>query len=39
MAIERQNEELGLAIDPETAVTAWQGEIMDYGMGVEALLR
>lgn len=37
--IERQNEELGLEIDPETAVTAWQGEVMDYGMGVEALFR
>ena len=39
LAIERQNEALGLEIDPETAVSAWQGEVMDYGMGVEALFR
>jgi len=36
--IERQHESLGLDIRPETAVTAWQGEVMDYTMGVEGLL-
>lgn len=36
--IERDNVALGLDITPATAVTAWQGEVMDYDMGVEALL-
>lgn len=36
--IEREHEELGLEIDARTAVTAWLGEVMDYGMAVEALL-
>ena len=36
--LEEQNHELGLVIDSETAVTGWQGEVMDYGMGVEALI-
>jgi len=39
LEIERQNEELGLAIGPDTAVTAWQGEVMDYGLAVDGLLR
>lgn len=38
LEIEQENKELGLAIDPGTAVTAWQGEVMDYGMGVEVLI-
>lgn len=37
--LERQNEDLGLEIDPDTAVTAWQGEAMDYDLGVEALFK
>jgi hypothetical protein len=38
LAIEREHEELGLEIDDRTAVTAWLGESMDYGMAVGALL-
>lgn len=38
LAIEQQHEELGLLLDARTAVTAWLGESMDYGMAVEALL-
>lgn len=37
LEIERENEALGLNIGPETAVTAWQGEVMDYDVMLEAL--
>jgi len=37
--IEHEHEAMGIEIDADTAVTAWQGEVMDYGMAVEALLR
>ena len=37
--IEREHEDLGLEIDAMTAVTAWHGEVMDYGLAVETLLR
>ena len=32
-------EELGLEIDSQTAITAWRGEAMDYGLAVDALFR
>jgi hypothetical protein len=32
------NERAGLSIDPETAVTRWRGESMDYGTAIDALL-
>jgi hypothetical protein len=38
-ALEHEHEELGLGIDELTAMTAWQGEVMDYGWGVEALIK
>jgi len=38
MGIEIANRELGLEIDSRTAITAWRGEVMDYGLAVEALL-
>jgi hypothetical protein len=38
LAIEREHEELGIEIDARTAVTAWLGESIDYGMAVESLL-
>ena len=37
--LELEHEKSGVAIDSATAITAWRGERMDYGMGVEALLR
>ncbi len=39
LAIESENEELGLKIDSQTAITAWRGEAMDYGLAVDALIR
>ncbi len=39
LAIERQHEEQGIAIDEHTAKTAWLGETMDYGLAVESLFR
>ena len=37
LLIETDNADLGLDIDSQTAVTAWQGETMDYGMAISAL--
>lgn len=37
LLIETENADLGLDIDSQTAVTAWRGETMDYGMAVSAL--
>jgi hypothetical protein len=33
-----QHAQRGVRIDPKTAVTKWQGDRMDYGLGVEGLL-
>ena len=38
MEIEIANRELGLEIDSRTAITAWRGEVIDYGLAVAALL-
>ena len=35
----RHNRELGLAIDPDTGQTCWQGEPMDYDWAVASLMR
>lgn len=37
LVIEAHNADLGLEIDSETAITAWQGETMDYDLAVAAL--
>ena len=37
LKIELENQELGLEIDWQTAVTEWRGEYMDYHMAAEAL--
>ncbi len=34
----KDNDSRDIHIDPRTAVTKWQGERMDYGLGVEGLL-
>jgi hypothetical protein len=39
LAIEREHEGIGLEIDSRTAVTRWQGEIMDYDLAIGAMLR
>ena len=39
LAVESENGELGLEIDSQTAITAWRGEAMDYGLAVDALIR
>ena len=39
LAIEREHDGLGLAIDSSTAVTRWEGEKMDYDLAVGAMLR
>ncbi|MDO8271564.1 MAG: hypothetical protein Q7U82_06530, partial [Gammaproteobacteria bacterium] len=39
LAIEREHEGIGLAIDSNTAVTRWEGEKMDYDLAVGAMLR
>ena len=38
MAIEKELQAMGLEIISKTAVTEWQGEVMDYGLAVGALL-
>ena len=38
LSIELENADLGLEIDDQTAVTARQGESMDYGLAVDALI-
>ncbi len=38
-ALLRKQLEHGLQIDPETAVTRWAGETMDYDMAIEGLMR
>ena len=38
LAIENEHQSMGLEITPKTAVTEWQGEIMDYGLAVGTLL-
>jgi len=30
---------MGLEITPSTATTGWRGEIMDYGLAIDALMR
>lgn len=35
----KQHEDRGIAIDARTAITRWDGEPMDFGMGVDGLLR
>lgn len=37
--LEQEHEEFGVPIDAQAAVTDWRGEQMDYGLGVEALIR
>jgi hypothetical protein len=37
LMIESDNQELGLNIDSQTAITLWRGEDMDYGMAVGVL--
>ncbi len=39
LAIEVENEQLGLEIDSDTAITSWLGGEMDYSMAVEGLLK
>jgi hypothetical protein len=39
LAIEREHDGIGLAIDSRTAVTRWEGEKMDYDLAVGAMLR
>ncbi|MDO9319444.1 MAG: DUF222 domain-containing protein [Gammaproteobacteria bacterium] len=39
LAIEREHDGVGLAIDSRTAVTRWEGEKMDYDLAVGAMLR
>lgn len=39
LAIEREHDGIGLAIDSRTAVTRWQGERMDYDLAIGAMLR
>ena len=39
LAIEREHDGVGLAIDSHTAVTRWEGEKLDYDLAVGAMLR
>ncbi|MDO8270620.1 MAG: hypothetical protein Q7U82_01700 [Gammaproteobacteria bacterium] len=39
LAIEREHDGIGLAIDSRTAVTRWEGERKDYDLAVGAMLR
>ena len=39
LAIEREHDGIGLAIDSRTAVTRWQGERMDYDLAIGAMVR
>ena len=39
LKLELENQELGLEIDWQTAVTKWTGEYMDYHMAAEALFK
>ena len=39
LAIEREHDGRGLAIDSRTAVTRWEGERLDYDLAVGAMLR
>ena len=39
LAIEKEHDGRGLAIDSRTAVTRWEGEKMDYDLAVGAMLR
>ena len=39
LAIEREHDGIGLAIDSHTAVTRWEGERLDYDLAVGAMLR
>ncbi|MDO8272148.1 MAG: DUF222 domain-containing protein, partial [Gammaproteobacteria bacterium] len=39
LAIEKEHDGIGLAIDSRTAVTRWEGEKMDYDLAVGAMLR
>lgn len=39
LAIELDNRALDLNIDCDTAITAWHGESMDYGLAVDTLIR
>jgi len=38
MGIEIAKDQLGLEIDSWAAITAWQGEAMDYAMAVAAVI-
>jgi Domain of unknown function (DUF222)/HNH endonuclease len=38
MELPAQSHERGIRVDARTSVTRWQGERMDYGMGVQTLL-
>lgn len=38
LAIEQENKAMGLEIDSQTAVTAWQGESVDFSLAVAALM-
>ena len=39
LKLELENQELGLEIDWQSAVTKWTGEYMDYHMAAEALFK
>ncbi len=39
LAIEREHDGIGLAIDSRTAVTRWEGEKLDYDLAVGAMMR
>ncbi|MES3007033.1 MAG: DUF222 domain-containing protein [Pseudomonadota bacterium] len=39
LSIEKEHDGIGLEIDSRTAVTRWEGEKMDYGLAVGAMLR
>ena len=38
LAIENEHQSMGLGITSQTAITEWQGEVMDYGLAVGTLL-
>ena len=39
LAIENEHQSMGMEITSRTAVTEWQGEVMDYGLAVGTLLK
>ncbi len=39
LALARRSRALGLDLGPQTGLTRWRGEAIDYGWAVESLLR